>query len=343
MTGPDHAPLWGGVPASRCDDRCVAPGPRGAASRAVRRGAALAAVLALALTTAPLLVLPHVRVRRTWLRTVAGAALVAVGVTVRMRDARGSADASPGPGPGSRGALLVANHVSWIEVVALLAVSPVRLVAKDEIRRWPVVGPVARATGALFLDRGALRALPRSVAAMTAALTAGDVVAAFPEGTTWCGRAAGPFRRAVFQAALDAEVPVRPVAVALRCSGRTAHEGAFVGDQALLGSVLRVVRVPALVCELTLLPALAPVGTRTELADRAAAAIGSATGVPHPGRTAPARRPRAAQLRRSGHPHDRLRQLGPRHDGAPHLRRHRDETQPAGAAVRDAPHLDAVT
>lgn len=340
MTGPDHAPRWGGVPTSRCDDRCVAPGPRSAASRAVRRGAAVWAVLALALTTAPLLVLPLARVRRAWLRTVAGAALAAVGVTVRVRDARGSADASRDPG--SRGALLVANHVSWIEVVALLAVLPVRLVAKDEIRRWPVVGPVARATGALFLDRSALRALPRSVATMTAALAAGDVVAAFPEGTTWCGRAAGPFRRAVFQAALDAGVPIRPVAVALRCSGRTAHEGAFVGEQALLGSVRRVLRVPALVCELTLLPALAPVGTRTELADRAAAAIGAATGVPHPGRVAPALRPRAAQARRSGQTHDRLRQLGPRHGGRPHLRRHRDEPQPAGAAVRDAPHLDAV-
>lgn len=335
MTGPDHVPRWGGVPTSRCDDRCVAGGVRSGAARAVRRAATLAVVLALALATAPLLALPLARTRRTWLRTIAGTALAASGVTVRVRDVRG-------PEPGGRGALLVANHLSWIEVVALLAVSPVRLVAKDEIRRWPVLGPVARATGALFLDRGALRALPRAVATMTAALAAGDLVVAFPEGTTWCGRAAGPFRRAVFQAALDAGVPVRPVAVALRCTGRTAHEGAFVGDQGLLGSVLRVLRVPALVCELTLLPALAPVGTRAELAARAATAIGAATGVPHPSRAAPARRPRAPQGPRSRQAHDRLGQLGPRHGHRPHVRRHRDEPEAAGAAVRDTPHLDAV-
>lgn len=105
----------------------------------------------------------------------------------------------------------------------------------------------------------------------------------------WCGRAAGPFRHAVFQAALDAGVPVRPVAVALRCGGTVAYEAAFVGEQPLLDSVRRVLRVPALVCELTLLPSLDPVGTRAQLASRAGAAIGRATGVPHPTRQAASR------------------------------------------------------
>ncbi len=340
MTSPDHAPRYGGVPASPCDDRCVTPGSRTGALRAARRAAGLAAVLALALATAPLLLLPLPPVHRCWLRTVARGGLRATGVRVRVRDARGAER------EGGGGALLVANHLSWIEVVALLAVSPVRLVAKAEIRRWPLLWAVAGATGALYLDRAALRALPRAVAAVTAALETGDVVAAFPEGTTWCGRAAGPFRHAVFQAALDAGVPVRPVAVVLRWGGSTAHEAAFVGDHPLAGSVLRVLRVPALVCELTLLPELEPVGTRAELAARAARAIGSATGVPHPTRPGTRRRarpdgPRIPEAVRPRHPHAPPRRTGPRHGLLTRAHR-RTASAPDPAATRGTAQLDPI-
>jgi 1-acyl-sn-glycerol-3-phosphate acyltransferase len=223
-------------------------------------------------------VLP-VPARAGWLRVTARAALGAVGVAVRVHGRRGS-----GPAFGAGGVLVVANHLSWIEVLALCGVAPIRLVAKREVRGWPVVGWVAAAAGALFIDRRGFRGLPAVVAGMGAALRAGDAVVVFPEGTTWCGAAAGPFRRAPFQAALDAGVPVRPVAVTLRRGGRTAREAAFVGDQSLLGSVARVLRLSAVVCELTLLPAIPPDGDRALLASRAGAAIEFATGVRHPAR-----------------------------------------------------------
>jgi 1-acyl-sn-glycerol-3-phosphate acyltransferase len=192
------------------------------------------------------------------------------------------------PGRSGRSAeLLVANHVSWVDVVALSSVRPVRLLAKREVRDWPVVGPLAARAGAVFLDRARLRSLPGTVDAAAAVLRNGGTVAAFPEGTTWCGAAAGALRPAAFQAALDAGVPVRPVAVVLRGpDGRRVPEAAFVGEQTMVDTLVRGMRLPHVTCELTFLPALVPVGTRRELAARAAAAIGAVTGVTHPVRRA---------------------------------------------------------
>jgi 1-acyl-sn-glycerol-3-phosphate acyltransferase len=129
--------------------------------------------------------------------------LRAAGVRVRL----------VGVWPEEDGVLLVANHLPWIDVLALACVANVRVLAKREVGDWPVVGGLARCAGALFLDRAGLRGLPAVIAA---ALRSGDCVAVFPEGTTWCGAAAGPFRRAAFQAALNVGAPVRPVAITSR-------------------------------------------------------------------------------------------------------------------------------
>lgn len=235
------------------------------------------------------------RARGWWQRTVSGAMLRAAGVRLQVSNIAGGpvdggyrsvgAGARPAADAGDRtaaGVLVVANHTSWIDVLAVAAVSPVRLLAKREVRSWPLLGGLAVRTGALFVDRSGLRGLPATVAETADALRGGADVVVFPEGSTWCGAAAGPFSRAAFQAAIDAGVPVRPVAITLRRpDGRPAPEAAYVGDQALVDSILRVLRSPGLVCELTLLPEIAPDSDRRELAGRAGAAIGAVTGVPH--------------------------------------------------------------
>lgn len=262
-------PGW--MPASPCDESCLPSRGAGAGVRATLRLAGVAATLLA--TLIGVMVLPA-RARVAWLARGCRALLRAAGVRVVVRgDARFVPDG---------GALVVANHVSWIDVLALQAVQPVRLLAKREIGEWPVIGRVAAGAGTLFVDRAGLSALPATVAEVATALRGGHRVGVFPEGTTWCGAAAGPFRRAAFQAALDAGVPVRPVALAFRRAGNApAPAAAFVGDQTLVDSLLRVARERDLVCEVTVLPLLSPHGDRRELAARAAAAIATATGVPH--------------------------------------------------------------
>jgi 1-acyl-sn-glycerol-3-phosphate acyltransferase len=264
-THPQAAAGW--APSSPCTPDCIpaTPGPRAGRLLVAARLLALGAVL----LTAVIAVVLDAR----WLPACHRAALRAVGIRLRVD----GDDRYAGSG-----ALVVANHLSWIDVVALGAVQPVRMLAKREVRGWPVIGAIAARTGALFVDRAGLHALPATVAATADALRAGAVVGAFPEGTTWCGGAAGEFRRAAFQAAIDAGVPVRPVAITFRLpDGTRAGEAAFLGEQTLLDSLLRVARLPALECELIVLPALAPDVDRRVLAGLAADAIAGVTGVRH--------------------------------------------------------------
>jgi 1-acyl-sn-glycerol-3-phosphate acyltransferase len=263
----------GWVPSSPCGAGCR-PRDEGRAgavptSLVLARICGLAAVLLGTLAGAALL---PAAARARWLCACCRAVLRVSGVRLRVSGELGDG-----------GELLAVNHLSWIEVLAVGALRPVRMLAKREMGDWPLIGGVARRTGALFVDRAGLRGLPDTVGATAEALRSGADVAVFPEGTTWCGAAAGPFRRAVFQAAIDAGAPVRPVAAVLRLPGGDPAPGAaFVGEQTLWDSLLRVLRMPALDCELTILPALHPSADRRELARRAGDAVAAVTGVPHP-------------------------------------------------------------
>ncbi|CAM5579045.1 lysophospholipid acyltransferase family protein [Streptomyces aurantiogriseus] len=237
--------VW--LPSAPCTPRaCVEEtGSVTAVPRAVLR---LVAVVLLVLTGVLLSPLggriPAGAVRR-WSRAVVRAA----GVRVRTTGAAAPAG----------GLLLVANHISWLDIPLLAAVRPARMLAKTEVRQWPVAGALAARGGVLFIDRDRLRALPGTVARVAEALRAGQAVAVFPEGSTWCGRAQGHFRRAVFQAALDARVPVQPVRIRYRAEGGTASTApAFVGDDSLLASLWRVATARKLVAEVEVGPAITP-------------------------------------------------------------------------------------
>lgn len=160
--------------------------------------------------------------------------------------------------PGSGGELVVANHISWLDIPLVASVLPGRMLAKSEVGRWPLLGRLAGLGSTLFIDRDRLRALPGAVDTVAAALRAGSRVVAFPEGSTWCGRGSGGlFRPAVFQAAIDAEVSVRPV----RITYGTAGAVAFVGDDPLAASLWRVVRAAGLTAEVHVLAPI-PAGAR---------------------------------------------------------------------------------
>ena len=235
-------------------------------ARAVPRlVAVLLLVLAGILLTAPaarLSAATRDRLIRPWCRAIARAA----GVQVRIT----------GAAPVTGGALLVANHISWLDIPLLAAVRPARMVAKAEIRTWPVAGVVAARGGCLFIDRDRLRALPATVATLAGTLRAGTAVTVFPEGSTWCGREQGYFRRAVFQAALDARVPVQPVRIRYLLPGGAASTApAFVGQDTLPASLWRVVTTRRIIAEVEVMPPLAP-GAHTDrraLADAAQLAV----------------------------------------------------------------------
>mgnify|MGYP000288941389 CR=1 FL=1 len=128
-------------------------------------------------------------VRRVVFRRWARGALRVLRVEVRHE----------GPLPPA-GALVVGNHLSYLDVVVLAALRPARFVAKREVRDWPVWGPLARAMGTLFLARGNPRDAARVVTAMRQALAGGDAVVVFAEGTSSDGRGVLPIRPALLEA-----------------------------------------------------------------------------------------------------------------------------------------------
>ncbi|WP_258396573.1 1-acyl-sn-glycerol-3-phosphate acyltransferase [Streptomyces sp. Amel2xB2] len=260
--------------------RCVLPptgvgGPGGGRVRTAAvlpRYARLAATVGSAVAAGPRIADPR-RLRRH-----ARAVLAALGVGLDLPVNR------PLRVPGSAtGTLVVANHVSWLDVVALLAAEPVVLLAKREVAEWPLVGPLTRRAGTRFIDRDAVRELPRVVEELAEFLGEGHSVAVFPQATTWCAAPGGPFRRAVFQAALDAGAPVRPVAVDYRQSGVRSRAAAYVGGDTLTASLHRVATAGGLTLRLRVCAPLWPHGhDRRSLAAAAHAAISAATGDPPP-------------------------------------------------------------
>ncbi|MFE7649441.1 lysophospholipid acyltransferase family protein [Streptomyces phaeoluteigriseus] len=265
--------VW--LPSAPCTPRaCVeGTGSLTAVPRAVLRLVAVAVLLLAGIALLPVgRSVPASLVRR-WARAIVRAA----GVRPRVTGA-----AVP-----DGGLLLVANHISWLDIPLLAVVRPARLIAKTEIRRWPVAGPLAARGGVLFIDRDRLRTLPGTVAHIAGLLRTGAAVGVFPEGSTWCGRAQGTFRRAVFQAALDAGVPVQPVRIHYRLTGGgSTTVPAFVGEDSLLASLWRVVTARGLVAEVEVRPALRP-GTHADRRSLARAAQPwSDPGGATPGRTA---------------------------------------------------------
>ena len=147
--------------------------------------------------------------------------------------------AGPAPRPGS---LLVANHVSWLDVLALLAVAPVRLVAKREVRLLAGHRRAGRAVrGDLHRPVPAEARCRSTVAEVTAALRAGRTVAAFPEGTTFCGADARPLP--VRRCSRRRSTPARR-----SCRSSISYDttaAAFIGDDTLVASVRRVAALRA--------------------------------------------------------------------------------------------------
>lgn len=187
--------------------------------------------------------------------------------------------------------LIVANHVSWLDIIVLAAHRPARFVAKSEVARWPVAGGLVRGAGTLFVSREHRHDIKRVNHRASQVLADGEAVAVFPEGTTTDGTTVLRFHASLLQPIVDSQGHVQPVAIRY-CDAAGAHTTApaYVGDETFVASFWRVCGERRLVVELTVPPALpAQRAHRRELARSAEAAIRTALGLPA-GATAPDRR-----------------------------------------------------
>lgn len=175
------------------------------------------------------------------------------------------------PPPG--GALVAANHVSWLDIHLLHSLLPARFISKAEVRNWPIFGRFAEASGTVFLEREKKADAMRVNQLMAAHLRDGDCLALFPEGTTTDGTKLLPFFPSLFQPAVEARATVWPVCIRyLNRDGTICIDAAYCDQISLGASLLKILKLRELRAEVRFLPAIAGL-SRRELARAAEDAV----------------------------------------------------------------------
>ncbi|VTU29593.1 1-acyl-sn-glycerol-3-phosphate acyltransferase [Variovorax sp. SRS16] len=144
--------------------------------------------------------------------------------------------------------LVVCNHLSWLDILAIHAARHVRFVSKAGVRHWPLIGTLSTGAGSLYIERERRRDAMRVVHHMTEALRNGDLIAVFPEGTTTDGQGLLPFHANLLQAAISAGAPVQPAALrfADAATGETSHAPRYIDDDNLFSSLWNTLKAPPL-------------------------------------------------------------------------------------------------
>lgn len=144
--------------------------------------------------------------------------------------------------------MLVANHISWLDILVMHASGHCRFVSKSDVAHWPLIGRLATGAGTMYIERESRRDAMRIVHHMTDALLEGNVLAVFPEGTTSDGINLLPFHANLIQAAVSAHAPAQPVALRFieTATGMNSLTPCYIGDDSLVGSIWRTVSGPPL-------------------------------------------------------------------------------------------------
>ena len=186
------------------------------------------------------------------------------------------------------GAMIAANHVSWLDIFALQSVRPTRFVAKSEVRDWPIAGWIAERSGTLFIRREVKRDVGRINEIVQRALEGGDCVGIFPEGTTTEGDELARFHTSLFAPACANAAHVHPCAVRYEhADGTLCRAVAYVGDISFMQSLGLAIRQRGVTVQVRFgVPIEAALRPRRELAAACRASIASLLGLESPG-TAP--------------------------------------------------------
>jgi len=195
------------------------------------------------------------RTRRRLARWWARALLAILGVRLRV-------SGKPPPARGEA-AMIAANHVSWLDIFAIMSVRPARFIAKSEIRAWPFAGWIADRAGTLFVQRARRHDAARINARVHEALAQGDCVGLFPEGTTTEGDRLLPFHTSLFEPAIANSATVHPAAVRYEnADGTPCTHFAYVGEMTFLQSLARVIARRGVVARVDFGDAIGPARAR---------------------------------------------------------------------------------
>ena len=172
------------------------------------------------------------------------------------------------------GAMLVGNHISWIDIYVIDAWRPTPFVSKAEIAKWPVIGWLAKTIGTVFIQREKRSDAKKIMHQLADILSSGGLIALFPEGTTTDGKTVQPFHANMFQAPVLAGAPIQPIGLMYEdAQGRQSPAADYIGDTTLGQSIDMILSASPLTAHLYVGAPLAPATDRRQLAAQAQQAV----------------------------------------------------------------------
>lgn len=166
------------------------------------------------------------------------------------------------------GCLIVANHISWIDVQVIHSIFYCKFISTTEVLSLPVIGRLAKAAGSLFIDLAKPKRSTYLISQdMVNSLIKKEAICAFPEATSTDGKGVLAFKSSLFQAAINASAPICPIALRyLDQNGQPSERLGFYGEMTLLESMIATVRAGPNVAELTVLPLMSANKDKHQLA-----------------------------------------------------------------------------
>ena len=156
------------------------------------------------------------------------------------------------------GALLISNHISWLDIIVIGQYLPVYFVAKSDISSWPIIGYLSRQGGTIFIRRGNKKSIKETAEKMIWVLIQNSNIVAFPEGTTTPGNEVLSFHASLFQPALLTKSVIQPVVI--QYEGAAKHQAPFIGEDDFVRHLIKMLCLDKVEVRLSFLPVIKSLG-----------------------------------------------------------------------------------
>jgi len=140
--------------------------------------------------------------------------------------------------------LIVSNHISWLDIVAISAYQPCVFIAKSSVINWPVIGFLASISGTLFLDRQNRKDLNNVMQKGKAAIDDGISLVFFPEATTTDGKQIKSFHPSIYQTAIDVHCATQAIAISYPEKKNLASPAPYIDDDTFVSHLYRILKAP---------------------------------------------------------------------------------------------------
>lgn len=172
--------------------------------------------------------------------------------------------------------MTVANHISWLDVIAIGSVHSSYFLAKDDVRRWPFIGSLLAKVGTKFIRRNSASAVRESNKHLCHLLRIRQNVVVFPEGTTTDGESVGTFHSALFEVSRQAYCPIQPLAIRYLNQGKPDFIAPYINDDIFIIHLWRILGRKSTCVELNFLPPISSRDHRRQLSKNSRAIISAA-------------------------------------------------------------------